>query len=645
MCRKMNILFCFVLGCAMLHGQYKESRGDGYFFSYAYANAISAYEKDLEKGVSLSPRQYLNLADSYFKTNKFEKATDIYLELFAQDSIMEGYHLNMLLQGLGRTSDKERLATFLADKKLDFSRELQENAEFNMELLTSNRSDEDLNYKVFNLEANSTQSDFSPAFYGTGLLLTSGRPLGNGESYEPTGEAYLDVFEGEIAANGQVAEVDRLNVIRDSDYHKATPYFSEDLNSIFYVLSNTLEGELEFDESGKNALSIGMQKIGGSFKFLWRDLSTSFYYPFYDDSTSRLYFSANLKDGYGGTDIYYVNTSNGQIMSAPINLGPKINTPGNEIAPYIFEGVFYFSSDVFYGLGGMDIYKANFKEGGFTIPVNLGKPINSEADDFGFIIKNHGDGLQGYFSSNRVGGKGKDDVFGFFVDEKPGIKTFALNGKVVRLNNMQGVSDARIKVYGPGGELLQETLSNDRGDYSIEIPWQSKVRIEGAKDRFSIFSAIFEGGQIEEVQKGNLNIGIALYDDLVEEREGQKVVKLKKFFFGNGVSKVSPDIAIELDKVVDFVERFPAVQLRIESHTDSRGGSATNFRLTQARSDAIKDYLVNHGVPTSNILYSIGYGEDKILNNCKNGVYCLEMLHRQNRRSLIVVLNDNILFD
>ena len=90
----------------MLHGQYKESRGEGYFFSYAYANAIAAYERDLQKGVSLSPRQYLNLADSYFKTNKFEKATDIYLELFAQDSIMEGYHLNMLLQGLGRTANK-----------------------------------------------------------------------------------------------------------------------------------------------------------------------------------------------------------------------------------------------------------------------------------------------------------------------------------------------------------------------------------------------------------------------------------------------------------------------------------------------------------------------------------------------------------
>ena len=104
-------------------------------------------------------------------------------------------------------------------------------------------------------------------------------------------------------------------------------------------------------------------------------------------------------------------------------------------------------------------------------------------------------------------------------------------------------------------------------------------------------------------------------------------------------------IAPELDKVVEFVKNFPSAQLRIETHTDSRGGGSTNFRLTQGRSDAIKQYLIDKGVPESNILYSVGYGEQKILNNCTNGVYCLEVLHKQNQRSLIVVLNDNLLFN
>jgi outer membrane protein OmpA-like peptidoglycan-associated protein len=86
------------------------------------------------------------------------------------------------------------------------------------------------------------------------------------------------------------------------------------------------------------------------------------------------------------------------------------------------------------------------------------------------------------------------------------------------------------------------------------------------------------------------------------------------------------------------------MQLRIESHTDSRGGSATNFRLSQSRADAIKNYLETHGVSTSNILYSIGYGEDKLLNDCTNGVFCLDTFHKKNERQLIVVLNYDLLF-
>ncbi|MEN8790044.1 MAG: OmpA family protein, partial [Flavobacteriaceae bacterium] len=99
----------------------------------------------------------------------------------------------------------------------------------------------------------------------------------------------------------------------------------------------------------------------------------------------------------------------------------------------------------------------------------------------------------------------------------------------------------------------------------------------------------------------------------------------------------------ELDKVVAIVSQFPQLQLRIESHTDSRGGSSTNFRVSQARADAIQKYLQDNGVPSSNILYAVGYGEDKIINQCKNGVYCLDFLHRQNERQLIVILNYNLL--
>ena len=179
-------------------------------------------------------------------------------------------------------------------------------------------------------------------------------------------------------------------------------------------------------------LAISMQYIlTAPFSMVLRDLSTSFYYPFYDAETGKLFFAANFEEGYGGTDIYFIYTNNGQVMSAPINLGPRINSPGNEIAPYIFENSLYFSSDIFYGLGGMDIYRSNIEDGdNFSIPVNLGPTVNSPKDDFGFIMRNDGDGLLGYFSSNRDGGKGKDDIYGFKVAQKPGLQTISLRGTI-----------------------------------------------------------------------------------------------------------------------------------------------------------------------------------------------------------------------
>lgn len=637
-------LLVTLLGVVLCFGQ-KKSKGDDFFFQYKYQQAITAYESQMTEG-NLSEQQFLNLADSYFETNNFEKASEAYLEIFKKDTLMGGHHYNKMLQSISKTSDTERKNAFLATMSASFPKELMENMQFNQQLLESNAAESGLDYQIFNLEGNSPQTDFSPSFYKDQLLFTSGRLREDGKKYEPGNENYFNIYGAQLQPNGQISDIQPFGELPSSNYHKATPYYSEDQESVFYVLSNTQDGELAFDPNGKNALAIGKQDIGGSFQLLLKDLSTSFYYPFYDKASGKLYFSANFEDGYGGTDIYYVYTNYGQVMSAPINLGPRINSSGNEIAPFIFEGSFYFASDVFYGFGGMDVYKSNMEGEGFSIPVNLGKGINSTEDDFGLIMRNEGEGLLGYFASNRPGGKGKDDIYGFKVAEKPGLKTIAFKGKVVKPYDASEVVDkAVIRLKDASGELLAETYSDEEGNYRLEIPWVEEVILESTKDRYSQFTKHFMESDLEAVEGKDYTIGISLYDDLVEEKEGQMVVKMKKFLFGNNNTQLTPEIEAELNKVVDFMKGFPSAQLRIETYTDSRGGSSTNFRLTQSRSDAIKQYLIEQGVPSSNILYSVGYGEDKILNNCTNGVFCLEMLHQQNQRSLVVVLNDNILFD
>ena len=611
--------------------QDKKSKADNLFYGYRYQQAIAEYKKEMEKK-PLTNHQLLNLADSYFSTGNYDNASELYLEVNKNDTIMSVNRFNKMLQSLSKNSERDRVKTFLRSKADKLSPELLENAEFNYSLLEIPAGNEDKTIR--DLGVNSPQGDFSPAFYKNGILFSSSRSRNSKNVYGPTGESYLDIYFARISSTNTLVDVETFKEIPATEFHKSTPYYSTKLSTFFYILSNTEDGELRYDENGKNALAIGR------FRFILKDLSTSFYYPFFDDTTERLYFAANFDDSYGGTDLYYVYTNNGQIMSAPINLGPRINSPGNEIAPYIYEGSLYFSSDVFYGLGGMDVYKSNILANEtYTIPVNLGEGINSVSDDFGFIIQKakEGNGLSGFFASNRKGGKGGDDLYGFMLDKSPGLKTFALGGKVVNLRNKAGLEGAQVRLLNQNGDILKEVVSNSDGSFRIEVPWMSQVTIQAMSDGYSIFSTTYSEEGMEEIQNSSYNMGLAKMEDLVTEREEKTVIKLDKFYFDKGKSTLNAQVEGQLKKVIDAVDRFPQIRLRILSYTDSRGSSSYNKRLSQDRANTIKQYLLNNGLGSHNILEATGYGEGNIVNNCTNGAYCLDFLHKQNERTLFVV--------
>ncbi len=636
-------LLIFLICSPLLFSQKPMSKADAFYFQYEYDEAIAEYKREMASK-NLTYEQHLNLADAYIKTDNYKGASDAYFKVFKQDSTMSAYHFNNMLQAMTRTSGLERTKALLATRSAQFSSELMENAEFNFELLASNDSVPS-GFEIFNVSGNSPQADFSPSFFNDRVLFTSSRNSGTKGVYEPSGESYFQIFVARSDSDGNLLNANRYSGVPLSPYHQATPYYSEDLQQIFYISSNQEEGDLIFDDSGKNALAIKICRENDDARFVLRNLSTSFYYPFYDSESERLYFAADIEGGYGGTDIYYALTNSGSIMSAPVNLGPRINSPGNEIAPFIHEGSLFFASDVFYGLGGMDIYKSELQqENSFSIPVNLGKDINSTSDDFGLIIRSdNADGLVGYFASNRPGGKGSDDIYGFNADKAPGLKTVIMAGNVLNESSGDGIAKARVRLLDEEGNMLKEVYSEDNGAYRLEVPFTYPLRLEIDKARHASFEALYDEAALDSLQLSKLDVNLTFLADVVEEKENQTVIKLKEFYFARGSSRLNDEITAELDKVVDIVGKFPQLQLRIEAHTDSRGGSATNFRISQNRANAIRDYLLESGVSDSNILYTIGYGEDKIINQCTNGVYCLDFLHKQNERHLIVILNYDLL--
>ncbi len=640
--RLRAFIWFFVMVTSVALGQDFRSDGDKFFYGYAYQDAIKAYQKQMQKGELLTNDQLLNLADSYFRTGDHQNATKIYLDINKKDSIMSDNRLNTMLRSLAKTSEPERVKAFLKSKSGLLSNELFENANFNYEILEDNAVDTS-EFKVFNLNINSPQADISPAFYKDRMLFSTSRKNKSKKIYGPSGESYLDIYIARIGKGGILLGQNSFNGVPKVNYHKSTPFYSESLKSVFYVVSNTdKDGDLLFDEKGKNALAIGMVDSFGKFRYVLKDLSKSFYYPFYDDASSKLYFSANFDDSYGGTDIYYVAMNGGQVMSQPVNLGPRINTPGNEIAPFIHDNSLYFSSDVFYGLGGMDVYKANMQsDGSFGIPVNLGKAINSEQDDFGFIIRENpqGEGLMGYFSSNREGGIGNDDIYGFNAMGTPGLRTLVFRGKVIDTKTTFGMPGASVKVLDSERNILKEVTTKTDGSYRVEIPWREQVALQVSKAKHSIFYKTFGAENQESADKDNMNIALTRLSDIVEEKEAKTVLRLDNLAFEAGKSELTTSVTDQLTKVAEMVKQFPQIRLRIESHTSSKGRNATNKRISQERADNILNYLREHGVSANNVGSAEGFGEERLLNNCKNGVYCLDFLHDQNERSLFVILN------
>jgi outer membrane protein OmpA-like peptidoglycan-associated protein len=335
-----------------------------------------------------------------------------------------------------------------------------------------------------------------------------------------------------------------------------------------------------------------------------------------------------------------VATNEGRIMSAPVNLGPRINSPGNEIAPYILDGSLYFASDVFYGLGGMDVYKSRIRPGGqYSIPVNLGPGINTRHDEFGFILRQAAtEGFEGYFTSNRPGGLGGDDIYGFRTATRPGLKTRVFQGLVVDSRG-NPLEKAAVRIKNPADGVLKTVYTQEDGRFYAELPWREALALEIRKERHaSKYYGENEAMQISQSAEP-LEFSLAPLEDLVQEKEGRYLLKADRFLFERGSSELNPQARDVLDEVVETLKGFPGLRLRLEAHTDSRGAASTNLRLSQSRASAIREYLVAGGIPESQIPEVEGFGESRIQNNCTDGVYCLEMLHQQNERYPLVILN------
>ncbi len=618
-----------------------------------YVDAAKAYESAIDRGDnSITLLQKAGDAH-YFNTDmaqankwydllisEYEKQVDPeYIFRFAHslEGIGEHKAANKWMKAFAKASDKkdQRISDY-AQNKQTLEEVLAIPAQFELN----------------NLDINTEYSDFGPTYYGNKLIYSSAIDTSYfiKTRYQWNEQPFLNFYVGKInAAGNKVTREKEFSKVLNTKYHEATIAFAEDGKRIYFTRNN-YDGDLHRDSEGINHLKLYTAEItiDDDGKKEWKNVQElpfnsnnySTGHPTISKDGKKLYFVSDMPGSIGFTDIFVVDILGDNTYSTPQNLGPKINTSGREMFPFITEDKLYLASDGHLGIGGLDVFESNFSNGAFEDPQNLGKPLNSELDDFGFIID--GEGTLGFVCSNREGGKGDDDIYAIqrianSLNPSPNACTQLAKGYVTNARTGERISNATVAIYDSKGNKITETISKENGDYELnyDLLCNERYEVKVEKTGYSPNNKIFVTSAI--TSETIVPLSLETIDELVVEEGGLLKIKIGIIFFDLDKDYIRPDAAIELNKIVTLMSQNPKMQIRIESHTDSRSDDAYNMDLSQRRANSTKDYLVRQSIASDRILKATGFGETKLLNECINGISCDEVQHQLNRRSEFII--------
>jgi len=450
-------------------------------------------------------------------------------------------------------------------------------------------------YKVEDIkDINSKESDFSPA-YGRDdfslIYFTSSRDDAAGsKTHGATGQSYTDIFESRIDKKSKWSTPVPVEGV-NSEFEDGTPTFSPDFKEMYFTRCEAGKREK------KGCIIMHSTRSGDKWsepknsKILPDSVVAA--HPALSPDGTTLYFVSDIPGGFGKKDIWMsTRSAGGDTWSKPVNLGPDINTAGDELFPYVRnDGTLYFSSDGLIGMGGLDIFKAKPQPDGSWIVQNMKAPINSFADDFGIAFEN--DSEKGIFSSTRKG-KGDDDLYSF---ELPPLK-FNVTGLV---------KDEKTGTSIPGS--LVQLIASDGSNLQAETGAGGEFKFALKADVDYIFLASKKGflnGKEKETTKGQEKSREFMVTIMLTAID--KPIELPNILYDFGKWDLRPESMVSLDKLVETLLDNPNVTIELMSHTDSRDTEAYNQDLSQKRAQVVVQYLIDKGIEPERLMAK-GYGE------------------------------------
>lgn len=611
----MNIRIIIIASLLLLAACSAEKKAQKSFRLGKYQSVINYYKGVVAKQPNQGRANYF-IAESYRLSNRIKEAEPFYAKAGGRginaDSIKLYYAKS--LQANAKYDEARAVLNELEEKTSEEKLKDRARKELDglnyLENLTSRKS----YYKVKSLDAiNTPFTEYAPVYLNGELYFTSSRS--NAKIYEATGTPFTDLYKAETkGANVDAGTITPLpELINAANINEGCVTFSPDGKLMIFAKGNSGKRKGAFDvdlylSRFRNGQWSEPLPININLPTAWEST------PALSPDGRTLYFSSNRPGGYGGLDIYTAQMDSRGRFGKVKNLGPTVNTGGSELFPYVAEnGKVYFSSDGHPGYGMLDIFVMN-RANGKTVIENLGQPVNSTADDFGmFLFKAD----RGFFTSNREGGKGDDDIY-TFVNEDPNLRVvnYYLRGVTYTTkkdSTREILANTKVSLLDNDGDVMQDFVTGNDGKFLFRVFENENYTLIGETDGYLVkrqpYTTLGKSVPLESLKELVTNIYL---DTLIvlDRLEKNKIFILENIYFDYDKADIRADAAVELNKLVQLLEDNPEIKIELSSHTDSVASDVYNLELSQRRAESTVAYLIRKGIAPERLVAK-GYGESK----------------------------------
>ncbi len=658
-----SLVFCFCI--QSMNAQSKDvKKGNNYFDKAEYYRALSYYLEAQNSGETLPVDILKKVGRCYYELNNIERALTIYLDLEEELTGEDVFIYAKVLHKSGLYGDDDFGAIHWYKNSVAQGANPTEVNDLIESCKWANEHLDQEPYRVNPSIILTFGQSFGIQYYKNGVVYSSSEE--GTKNVDRQGKSFLNLYYSDLKDN-EIQPGRLFSKALVFPYHIGAISFTSDYNTMYYTKVVRIKG-------GESRLKLFKvthdgKDWGNETELPFINDEFDYGHPAVSPDDKFLYFVSNARGGYGGKDIYRVERLRGGTYGAVKNLGPEVNTYGDEVFPFVSkDNVLYFSSNGHIGFGALDLFKAEYVDGRWKNIQNMLQPFNSSYDDFAYVInpknpkvgflsstrRNNADNI---FTVNYIGSEeeeepkeGDEIVLGDLPEEdsvvvdkpvveqaKPDLSMFpsSFMAKVKSTYNNDPIEGVNVEIVDDvSGQVVASGVSNAEGLFNIVIPDEYKKDgqefelLFSKEGDFNSKRMIVNIMEVSDLNDNGLSLTPIFNDDVLDDISGMVL-----YYVGNELTEESKKT---LGRLATYLQKNPQLVVKLNSHTDARGGKLDNLMTSQQMGEKVEDMLMSNGVD-GNATIPRGYGERYLVNKCKRGALCSEEEQLKNRRIELVV--------